>query len=734
MTLGQPVSPDLPAPAAHTGSAPHQALAALLRLSQAGLDARTPDDVTSVLVEQLRSVLAPDEVQVFEVSQDLEIGQAVAGLPADEPRDFRVQVFQERPSGVARVVASGASLHVPDARGSRDVRQDLVEHQNVASLLYVPVSWGGGVRFVAVLLSRTARVFSAGEIALAETLAGHAAVALALHESVSTRAAHAEQDHALARAARALNASLVLEEVLETLTREADLAVGGSMAGVYLADGSGGGRATAGHNMAEDWVGLVMRPGEGVGGQVLATGRPVIANAYQTEVVLPSHRALRSLQTAVSVPMAWNGELKGALSVGFSDMRRVTDDDLRTLEAIAELAVVACRNAEAYEQARVAASTDALTGLLNHGALQVRTREEVARARRERSPLSCLILDLDDFKAVNDARGHMAGDELLRRVSRALRSELREYDLIARYGGDEFVVLLPGAVQATARMVADRVSAALARPASGEPAGPCSVGVAEWYEPLTATELLDSSDRALRLAKRSGKGRIAVAAAGLEQELELLQASDGSAVFGPRPDDGSPAAVQALAGAIEVRDNYTHEHSEQVVRLAVAVARGLGLTPAEIERVGHAALLHDVGKLAIPDDILHKPGPLTDAEWKVMVEHPALGERILRRTPQLEPLAAIVRHEHERWDGGGYPDGLTGDAIPVASRIILACDAYNAMITTRPYRVAMSPEDAVAELRAKAGSQFDPTVVRALLDLLDPEPAPGQVSAAAPGW
>ena len=405
---------DLPVPGAHTESAPDPALTALRRLSEAGLAARSTCDVTSVLVEELRTLLAVDEVQIFEVSQDHEVGQAIAGVSADEPQDSRVQVFHDGPSGVARVVASGASLHVPDARGSREVRQDLVERWNVASLLLVPVSWGGSVRFVAVLLSRTARVFSPGQIALAETLAGHAAVALALHESVSTRAAHAEQDRALGRAARALNASLVLEEVLETLTREADLAVGGSMAGVYLADGSGGGRATAGHNMADDWTGLVLRPGEGVGGQVLVTGRPAIANSYQTQVVLPAHSALRSLETAVSVPMAWNGELKGALSVGFTDMRRVTDDDLRTLEAIADLAVVACRNAEAYEKARVAASTDALTGLLNHGALQVRTREEVARAGREHTPLSCLILDLDDFKAVNDARGHMAGDELLR--------------------------------------------------------------------------------------------------------------------------------------------------------------------------------------------------------------------------------------------------------------------------------------------------------------------------------
>jgi HD-GYP domain-containing protein (c-di-GMP phosphodiesterase class II) len=181
---------------------------------------------------------------------------------------------------------------------------------------------------------------------------------------------------------------------------------------------------------------------------------------------------------------------------------------------------------------------------------------------------------------------------------------------------------------------------------------------------------------------------------------------------------GSPAAVQALAAAIEERDSYTHEHSEQVVHLARGVAMLLGRPTDEVERIAHAALLHDVGKLATPNDILRKDGPLTGAEWEVMAEHPVVGERILLRTPELVPIAPLVRHEHEHWDGSGYPDGLAGLRIPLGSRIILACDAYNAMITSRPYRDAMDHEAALAELRRGAGRQFDPEVVEALLDLL----------------
>ena len=414
-------------------------------------------------------------------------------------------------------------------------------------------------------------------------------------------------------------------------------------------------------------------------------------------------------KTAIAVPMAWNEELKGALSVGWTSLRRIEEEDRRTLEAIADLATVACHNAETYHHVQQAARTDALTGLLNHGAMQVRVREEIARARRDGTPLSFVIIDLDDFKRVNDVRGHQAGDELLRQVAGVLQAELRPYDQVARYGGDEFVLLLPGSDEDDACVVAERVRDAVA----GELVGACSLGVAQWHEPLDADGLLEHADRALLLAKRTGKGRVAVANADVERELAMLQAQHGS-----------PAAVQALAAAIEERDNYTHEHSEEVVHLARGVAMILGLATEQVERIAHAALLHDVGKLAVPNEILHKPGPLTADEWEVMAEHPVAGERILLRIPDLSVIAPVVRHEHEHWDGSGYPDGLRHRLIPIGSRIILACDAYHAMITDRPYRAAMAPRrrDRGAARRAPARSST-PTSSSALLDLLGDETA-----------
>jgi diguanylate cyclase (GGDEF)-like protein len=670
------------APASKTRA--HTAHAPLRRLSEAALSACSEADLLAALAAEASGALAVDRVELVD---------AAAAVP-----------------GAAHVAVTARSLALDEPRIATELGEERATRLEARSALLVPIAWGGDVRHVVVLARRAADVWTPDEILIAETLANQAALGLARLDSERRRVAQAERDSALARAAHAFGVSLELQAVLDTLAREADLAVGGEMAGVYLLEHDGTALATAGHNCPAEWFGYRLAPGEGIAGRVLESGRPVMASSYDDDITLPRHIVLPGVRSGVGVPMRWNGELRGALSVGFIELREITNDDLAVLEAIADLAVVACHNAEAYEDVRTAASTDALTGLLNHGAMHVRVREEIARAARDGQPLCCVLIDLDDFKRVNDELGHPAGDAMLRRVADALRAEVRPYDQVARYGGDEFVLVLPGTEEHIARAVAERVRE---RVRGGAPrgfagaSGNCSIGVSAWEPGMTADDLLAAADRALLLAKRTGKGRVAVANPDAEEELARLQRSDAS-----------PAAVAALAAAIDARDNYGNGHSDEVVRLAKGVAMLLGLTADAVERVGHGALLHDVGKLAIPPEILRKDGVLDDAEWRVMVEHPVIGEGILRRIPQLAPLAPIVRHEHEHWDGTGYPDGLSGCRIPIGSRIVLACDAYAAMTAERPYRRALWKADAVAELRARAGTQFDPAVVEALLDLL----------------
>ncbi|HYI98819.1 MAG TPA: HD-GYP domain-containing protein, partial [Thermoleophilaceae bacterium] len=181
---------------------------------------------------------------------------------------------------------------------------------------------------------------------------------------------------------------------------------------------------------------------------------------------------------------------------------------------------------------------------------------------------------------------------------------------------------------------------------------------------------------------------------------------------------GPGAVIAALASTLGERDRYTGDHSESVVDLVERVGEALALGPDEVGRLRTAALLHDIGKVGVPDEILHKTGPLDDREWEIMREHPVIGERIIRAIPGMGAIARAVRHEHERWDGKGYPDGLAAEQIPIEARVILACDAYHAMTSDRPYRKGMSHADAIAELVAHAGTQFDPRVTEMLIGAL----------------
>ncbi|MCB0866318.1 MAG: PAS domain S-box protein [Solirubrobacterales bacterium] len=227
-----------------------------------------------------------------------------------------------------------------------------------------------------------------------------------------------------------------------------------------------------------------------------------------------------------------------------------------------------------------------------------------------------------------------------------------------------------------------------------------------------------SKQQDLDLQRLTGKLRGLTAAvrsegSGLDRELDMaLERAGGS---GRGTADMEVSGVAALVAALEARDLYTAEHSRSVVELAGGVARRLALDDATVATVQRVAALHDVGKVAVPDAILQKRGPLSPSEWELMRQHPAVGERIVASTRTLAHLAAPIRAEHERWDGKGYPDGLSGEEIPIASRITLACDAFHAMTSDRPYRAAMAPAEAEAELEANAGTQFDPTIVEALL-------------------
>jgi diguanylate cyclase (GGDEF)-like protein/putative nucleotidyltransferase with HDIG domain len=349
------------------------------------------------------------------------------------------------------------------------------------------------------------------------------------------------------------------------------------------------------------------------------------------------------------------------------------------------------------------ARTDACTGLLTLEAFSGDAEAVLAHAARAEQPVSLALVDIDDFRSLNARRGPAAGDAALRAVAERLKGLTRASDVIGRTGADELAVLMPGTQLGGARICCERLIAQLEGtdlPRAGFIT--VSAGVATHRCGTTIERLLAAAARGLDRARADGGARAAA------------RPAEG----GVNPFRAQAHVIEALATALVERDRYTGEHSAFVVDMAKTVAAALGLDEVEVERIGHAALLHDIGKVGMPDRVLLKPGPLAGEEWELMREHPVIGERILRAIPGMGSVARIVRHEHERFDGAGYPDGLAGEEIPLGSRIILACDAYHAMTSNRPYRAGMAREYAVAELVRCAGSQFDPRIVAALVSHL----------------
>ena len=368
------------------------------------------------------------------------------------------------------------------------------------------------------------------------------------------------------------------------------------------------------------------------------------------------------------------------------------------------LATARTRVADLEAELAVRARRDACTGLLTLDAFREEAAAKLTRSARDARPVALAVVDIDGFRALNAMHGAAAGDAALEAVATRLTRLVRGGDVLARTGADEIAVLMPGTGLDGARACCERLIALLAD-TDVAAAGTVSVsaGVAAAAGGATVDALLAEAAQGVDIARAEGGAR-AVARDGDDDGHGRL----------PRHAD----VIDALSTALAERDRYTGDHSACVVDLTRDVARALGLSEAEVERIAAAALVHDVGKVGIPDRILHKPEPLDDDDWEVMRDHPVIGERILRTIPGMGAVARIVRHEHERFDGGGYPDGLAGEQIPIGSRVILACDAYHAMTSDRPYRRAMDHSDAVAELARSAGTQLDPDVVAALLGRL----------------
>jgi len=362
--------------------------------------------------------------------------------------------------------------------------------------------------------------------------------------------------------------------------------------------------------------------------------------------------------------------------------------------------------------------TDPLTGIAGHRAFQERLAHECERAYRFGDSFALIFVDVDHFQKVNNKFGHGTGDRILQELTTHFRKSVREIDLCARFGGDQFALILPHTIPAGALEVGERLreetaAATFATPKGSDLRLTLSAGIAFYPEDGgTPPELVSTAQRSTTFAKSLGGNQVQ-----LFSELPPADKTDSGMTSLSGASKG--AIVQSLAAAVDVRDRYTHSHSRSVSDISVATARKLGIDGHEIGRIKVGALLHDVGKIGIPDAILTKEGPLTQEEWGIIQQHPTLGKTIIEQTPELQGLVPLVLHHQECFNGSGYPDGAKGEKIPLGARIIAAADAYHAIRSDRPYRDSRGHSDAIREILRCSGTQFDPQVVRALASVTD---------------
>ncbi|MCE5313980.1 MAG: diguanylate cyclase [Armatimonadota bacterium] len=365
------------------------------------------------------------------------------------------------------------------------------------------------------------------------------------------------------------------------------------------------------------------------------------------------------------------------------------------------------------------ANVDGLTDVYNHRYFQERLCTEIERAGRYSRPLSLIMLDIDDFKVFNDTWGHQEGDKLLRWFAEVCSACIRGIDILARYGGEEFVIILPETEVAEALDVAERIRETTAKRSMGtfgkNKQTTVSAGIASFpIQGQTHHQLVLNADAALYHAKQQGKNRCFVYK---EEFHHSYRANPGHVK--PLLDDDDLGAIEALAAVADAKDSHSKGHSLAVMRMSVALAESMGLSIEEINNLKAAALLHDIGRIGTPEEILEKSGPLKNDEWQLIQNQPRLGSSILRRMQQMSSIVPGVKHHHERYDGKGYPAKLSGKNIPLLARIIAITDAFDAMTNARSYRKAMTAEEALDELKRCAGTQFDPDLVKSFIEAME---------------
>ena len=578
--------------------------------------------------------------------------------------------------------------------------------------LFMPVISRGKLVSILILSQKQSGRYMLEDISLLEDITSRVAVSLErgyLHEEVRQRQ---EELSLISHLAAIMTSSLDINEICDHFIKELKRVIDTDWAAIIVIEGEALRFLALSSEVGSAWQRGDSIPVKGTDIEWAVDHKNALVEpdlAQESRFWTGEYHLRQGVHSVVHLPLMVNDKAIGSLSLGSRRPNAYSQSQIQLLSQLASQIAMPIENARLFAEAEQLARIDQLTGLWNRRHLEERIQIEIGRHSRYGGAFSLVILDLDFFKAFNDSYGHLAGDKLLKQLGTIMKGAIRGTDEAFRYGGDEFAILLTKTNIKDACEVAERVRSRIAEEIKvGDTSVTASLGLASWpVDGVRINEVIAAADMALYYAKQSGGNQ----SHAISELLPSL--TKRAAKVEIEPDRGAFNLICALAAAVDAKDHYAYKHSQNVRELTVTLAKSLGLPSADITRLSTCALLHDIGKIGISDEILNKAGELNTEEWEAIKSHPQLGADIISHVPQLASCLAGILYHHERYDGSGYPAGLKGEAIPLDARILGVVDAFAAMTSVRPYRSAFSYEEALGELKRGAGKQFDPHLVKA---------------------